>query len=152
MNERLRGYCDAMRAAGLEEHIHHTGSDFSIRNGYIETKLLLTCRNRPSAIFTMSNTILLGAIKAVNESQLTVPDDLSIVSFDDNTYLDFMRPAISRIVQPLDEIGAIALKILLQSIEEKNRSDSRVILPPRFKICASVKKYSHQRSASPSER
>lgn len=141
VNERLRGYCDAMRCAGLEAFIDYTGSSFSIQNGYIETKLLLTRRTPPTALFTMSNTILLGAIKAVDESRLTIPDDLSIVSFDDSTYLDFMKPAISRIVQPLDEIGAIALKILLQSIEEKSRSDSRVILPPRLKICSSVKRH-----------
>lgn len=138
--ERQRGYCDAMRAAGLEAQIDCVGSDFSIQNGYVETRMLLARRNPPTALFAMSNTILLGAIKAVDESGLTIPDDLSVVSFDDNTYLDFMKPAISRIVQPLDEIGAIALSLLLQSIEAGNRSDSHIVLPPRFKVCASVKR------------
>lgn len=138
--ERQRGYCDAMRAAGLEAQIDCVGSDFSIQNGYVETRMLLARRNPPTALFAMSNTILLGAIKAVDESGLTIPDDLSVVSFDDNTYLDFMKPAISRIVQPLDEIGAIALSLLLQSIEAGNHSDSHIVLPPRFKVCASVKR------------
>ncbi len=137
--ERCRGYRDAMTRAGFTSEIDAVGNDFSIQNGYVETRLLLTRHSPPTAIFAMSNTILLGAIKAVSESGLKIPEDISIISFDDNTYLDFLSPPITRIVQPLDEIGTIAIKILLQSIGDGNRSDAKIVLPASLKVRNSIK-------------
>ena len=62
----------------------------------------------------MSNTILLGTIKAIKESGLRIPDDISVVSFDNYTYLDYLDPAITRVSQRISEMGALAVKILLQ--------------------------------------
>lgn len=132
VKERVRGYMDAMKEAGLDKNIHISGEDFSIRNGYLETKLLLNSGdNHITAIFALSNTILLGAIKAINESGLKVPEDISLISFDNYTYLDFLNPPITRISQPTEEIGTLAIKIITQSISEKVRSGStRILLPP----------------------
>lgn len=139
VKERHKGYCHAMKSAGLESKINIVGNSFSIQNGYVETKLLLNKSNPPTALFAMSNTILLGAIKAISESNLSIPNDISIISFDDNIYLDFLQPAITRIVQPVEEIGTIAVKILLQSIEEKETSNAKITLPANLKVRNSVK-------------
>lgn len=114
--ERVRGYREALREYGLEGYIRVSGEDFSVQNGYLETKLLLNEPAIPSAIFTLSNTILQGAIKAIRESGLRIPQDISIISFDNNTYLDYLDPAVTRISQPTDEIGTLAVKILMESI------------------------------------
>lgn len=108
--ERVRGYREALREYGLEGYIRVSGEDFSVQNGYLETKLLLNEPAIPSAIFTLSNTILQGAIKAIRESGLRIPQDISIISFDNNTYLDYLDPAVTRISQPTDEIGTLAVK------------------------------------------
>lgn len=102
---RVQGYLDALRQAGLQEEAIITGDAFSLENGYRQTKLAVDGPDRPTAIFALSNTILLGAVKAIRESGLRIPEDISVVSFDDNPYLDFLVPAITRIGQPVEEIG-----------------------------------------------
>ena len=62
----------------------------------------LHVRQRPTAIFALSNTILLGALKAVREMKLRIPDDISLASFDNYDYLDYLDPAVTRVGQPRD--------------------------------------------------
>lgn len=138
VRERLRGYLETMQKAHLEQFSHYVGNEFSTENGYIETKLLLNQQPMPTALFTMNNTILLGAIKAIKESGLRIPEDISVVSFDDNPYLDFVSTPISRVVQPQKEIGSIAVRMLIRSIESGERSAARIMLSPTLRICSSV--------------
>lgn len=136
--ERERGYLDALREAGLEDRARIAGNDFSIQNGYLETKFALSGSARPTAIFAMSNTILLGTIKAIKESELRIPDDISVVSFDNYTYLDYLDPAITRVSQRISEMGALAVKILLQRIEGTGNDDAKIQLSPQLIVCNSV--------------
>ena len=136
--ERERGYLDALREAGLEDRARIAGNDFSIQNGYLETKFALSGSARPTAIFAMSNTILLGTIKAIKESGLRIPDDISVVSFDNYTYLDYLDPAITRVSQRISEMGALAVKILLQRIEGTGNDDAKIQLSPQLIVCNSV--------------
>lgn len=136
--ERVRGYREALREYGLEGYIRVSGEDFSVQNGYLETKLLLNEPAIPSAIFTLSNTILQGAIKAIRESGLRIPQDISIISFDNNTYLDYLDPAVTRISQPTDEIGTLAVKILMESISGEKSGNVQIQIPPKLIVCNSV--------------
>lgn len=138
--ERVDGYTAVMKEHGLDAHIKIVGDSFSIQNGYNQTKLLLESPTPPTAIFALSNTILLGALKAINESTYKIPKDISLVSFDDYTYLDFMNPAITRVSQPIDEICSIALDILLRNIKNKTRSVEKIKLSPKLLIRNSVAK------------
>lgn len=137
--ERARGYYDALKEAGLEHNAHISGKDFSIQNGYLETNLLLASGHRPTAIFTMSNTILMGAIKAIKEAGLRIPDDISVLSFDNNVFLDFLDPAITCIGQPVQEIGILAVKLVVQRIDAQDMSNPQIQLPPRLIIRDSIK-------------
>ena len=137
--ERVRGYIDALGAAGLNNKAHVVGNDFSIQNGYIETKLAFEGARKPSAIFALSNTILLGAIKAINEAGMRIPQDISIVSFDNNLHLDYMSPAITRVSQPVEEIGSLSTKIMIRRIEEKTRDETKILLAPQMTLRASVR-------------
>ena len=128
--ERVRGYWDAIREAGCLETATVKGNEFSIQNGYIETKLALNSATKPTAIFALSSTILLGVIKALNEHKVQIPQDISIISFDDNLYLDYLNPPITRVVQPLEEIGVIAVKMLMQKIAEEVELHSEILLKP----------------------
>jgi LacI family transcriptional regulator len=138
--ERVRGYKDALSAAGFSDKVRISGGDFSVRNGYLETKLALSSPHMPTAIFAMSNTIMLGAIKAIRESGLAIPDDISIVSFDNNVYLDYLNPAITRVGQPIGEIGTLAVKILTQRMEEGSDRKAQMQLPPKLVLGNSVKR------------
>ncbi|MCQ2143704.1 MAG: LacI family transcriptional regulator [Bacteroidales bacterium] len=114
---RVNGYLDEMKAAGLEDESIVVGDVISVQEGYVETKLLLSLETRPTAIFALSNTIALGTIKAIREAGLSIPDDISVVSFDDSKFLDYFTPAISRISQPTEDMATLATKILFESIE-----------------------------------
>jgi LacI family transcriptional regulator len=136
--ERERGYLEALRQNGLENMTRVAGNDFTIQNGYLETKLALNGLRPPTAIFAMSNTILLGAIKAIRESSLRIPDDISIVSFDNYTYLDYLDPAITRVGQRINEMGMLAIKLLQQRIEGDGNGMAKIQLIPQLIVCNSV--------------
>lgn len=138
VRERVRGYLEALREKGIEPQARIVGDSFSIRNGYLETKLALASPARPTAIFALSNTILLGVIKAIKESGLRIPDDVSVVTFDNNTFLDFIDPPITRISQPTNGIGTLAVKLLMQGISERQPTGAQMQLQPQLIVCESV--------------
>ena len=86
----------------------------------------------PTDIFALSSTILLGAVKALNEHKVRIPQDMSIISFDDNLYLDYLNPPITRIAQSLENIGIIAVKMLMQKILEETELHSEILLKPNI--------------------
>lgn len=138
--DRVRGYRQALEDNGLSAYARVTGDGFSIRNGYEQTLRALHVRQRPTAIFALSNTILLGALKAVREMKLRIPDDISLVSFDNYDYLDYLDPAVTRVGQPSDEIGAQAMEIFLQRIAGETGGEEQRRLPPSLIVCRSVRK------------
>ena len=136
--KRVSGYLAALDKAGLKDNAIIVGNEFSAQNGYLETKLLLNRTDRPTAIFAMSNTIMLGAVKAIREAGLTIPDDISIIAFDNNIYMDYLTPAITRIAQPTEEMGKLATKLLFECIATGKRSTTQIELSPSLVTAASV--------------
>lgn len=136
---RTKAYRDTLIKYGLQDYIEVRGNEFSVQNGYIETKLLLSKENRPTAIFAQSNLILLGTVNAVIESALKIPDDISVISFDDNIMFNYLNPAITCIAQPISEISILAVKILMKEIHEENKEVLHICLPPKLIIRNSVK-------------
>lgn len=141
--QRVDGYHAAMRRAGLEAKTRVVGNDFTIQNGYLETKLAFSSPNPPSAIFALSNTILLGTLKAIHELGLRIPDDVSIVAFDNQIYMDYLNPAITRISQSTSEMCTLAMRILMQQISGDGSSDVQMLLPPKMVVCNSVRVMRH---------
>ena len=142
--KRIAGYKAAMTDAGLEDNILVVGNEFSLQNGYLETKLLLNRSPRPTAMFTLSNTIALGAIKAIREAGMKIPEDISLIAFDNNIYMDFLTPPISRISQPVEDMAKLAVKLLFERIESHNRVNTKLELAPDFISRESVKKLEHK--------
>lgn len=129
---RVQGYLDKMKESGNEQRVMVVGNEFSIRNGYLETRMLLSGDRRPTAIFALSNTIGLGAMKAIREMNLRIPEDVSLISFDNNIYLDYMIPPIARISQPLDDMSRLATKILFERISDPSIPASHILLSPNL--------------------
>lgn len=128
--KRVNGYIDALKRVGFEENAIVVGNEFSLQNGYLETKLLLNGPSRPTAIFALSNTIGLGAIKAIREAGLRIPQDISLITYDNNVYMDYLIPPITRISQPVEEMAKLAVKILFESIEGGRRLSTQIELAP----------------------
>lgn len=130
--DRVSGYKDAMAQAGLQENILICGNEFSIQNGYLETKLLLAGDEslRPSALFALSNMIAMGAMKAIQEAGLRIPQDIALITFDNNTYLDFMQPSLTRISQATNDMAILAVKILFDKIDHTSVGNTALKLIP----------------------
>jgi Transcriptional regulators len=135
---RVKGYIDAMNKAGLYE-TDIAGDDFTVQNGYLETKLLLQKKNRPTAIFSLSNTIAMGCMKAFKEENINVPGDISLITFDDHPYLDYLSTPLSCIAQPVADISKIAVKFLFAKIENNDIPTKQILIKPKIKLKDSVK-------------
>ena len=115
--ERVRGFNDAIAAhksEGMQGSV--SGSSFSVENGISETLRIMSGKVRPDAIFAFGTTILLGVINTIKSMGLSVPDDVALISFDDNLFFDYMDPPITRVAQPVAEISHLASDILLKMI------------------------------------
>lgn len=137
--ERTRGCKKAIEDFGQPCHLQIYGNEFSISNGYTETKVAMLKSPIPTAIFAMSNTILLGAIKALGEQGVHVPNDVSLVSFDESIYLDYLYPPITRIAQPTESMGIAAVKLLNSCLKEGKQLQSRIFMSPTIVARNSVK-------------
>ena len=136
---RARGYRDAMKSHGLEASIMLRGSEFSIESSYDSTRDMLSDSCPPTAILALSNKILLGAIRSIQEKGLRVPEDISILSFDDNSLFNFLSPKITCIAQPVHEMGLKAVETLIAKIKGETET-SRMFLSPSLVIRESVKR------------
>ncbi|MEQ7799333.1 LacI family DNA-binding transcriptional regulator [Pedobacter sp. ASV1-7] len=117
--ERVRGYSEAMKGKKLPE-FYIGGSSFTYEDGYLETKLLMQKKDKPTAIFALSDTILLGVLKALAEDGYNVPEDISITTFDNSVYLDFLACPVTSISQPIADVAHIAIRLLLNKINQKS--------------------------------
>lgn len=116
--ERLTGYRQALRAAGIPrgaELIRHTGYDRALaRSAVLE---LMCAEHRPTALFTTDNVATLGTLDALLDLGARIPDDVSVIGFDDAEWATLVRPRLSVVSQPVQELGRLAADILIRRIE-----------------------------------
>jgi LacI family transcriptional regulator len=112
---RMHGYRGAMERAGvpIPEGYVRTGR-FHHRDGLVEGAALLDLPEPPTAVFAGSDETALGVIEAARARALRIPEDLSIVGFDDTPVARFASPPLTTVRQPLREIGAVALRTALR--------------------------------------
>jgi DNA-binding LacI/PurR family transcriptional regulator len=139
--ERVRGYRDALNDHGIEIYENYlVGDDFRKDNGYIETKLLVKLEHPPTAIFTFSDLITLGAFQALYEENYIIPDDISLITFDDLDFAPFLSAPLTAVRQPRDLMGQIAVKLLIDDIKLKGKKEKqRIVLKPELIVRKSVR-------------
>lgn len=119
--ERVRGFLSAVNSAGARGTV--VGDAFSVENGFREAKKAFS---RPQhsydAVFAFSSTILLGTIQALRSLQLKPARDVGVISFDNNGFLDFLDPAVTRVEQPLREAGSKAVETLFDIMDARRHS------------------------------
>lgn len=119
--DRIRGYREEMSRSELAVQEHWVAEgDFTFRSGYQQARLLLdTPGPRPSAIFCHSDEMAIGALKAARELDISVPDELSIIGFDDIDFSEYCEPELTTISQPRNEIGQTAMHLMLDILGNK---------------------------------
>lgn len=121
--ERLRAYKDVLTKNNIKvesEFIVQASGSNSI-DGYKAMKALLEKKNRPTAIFCYTDRIAMGAYEAIAEAGLSIPQDISVVGFDNQLNIaDALRPALTTVQLPHYEMGAWAVNRLLAAIDPEN--------------------------------
>jgi LacI family transcriptional regulator len=137
--ERIEGYHAALAAA-----VGHSSSellaegDFESPSGYEAAGRLLDLPEPPTAIFASNDNLAVGTLRAARERGLSVPDDLSVVGFDDTELAQIVTPALTTVRQPLAELGRTAVSLLMRMIERKNVEALRVELATRLVVRSST--------------
>jgi DNA-binding LacI/PurR family transcriptional regulator len=123
---RLRGYRAALDAAGVALPSDHVVSGrASIEGGALTFQRAWAAGIRPTAILAMSDAMAIGAMRVAREQGLHVPDDLSVVGFDDIDLAAHVDPPLTTVHQPIRQKGAEAVRLLLAQMEQRgaNRSE-----------------------------
>jgi LacI family transcriptional regulator len=136
--QRLKGFCDTMAAAGLpvDEALIVRG-EYDGEISYTQAMRLLTRADRPTAILAANNITALGALQAINDLGLKCPSDISLTCIDDVPWSNVISPKLTMAVQSIDEIARVASKWLLERIASRapQTIDPRVhIVDPRLVI------------------
>ena len=127
--ERLAGFRQAMSQRGLavDESLVMAG-DFMEDSGYQAGLALLQREDRPTAIVASNDVMAFGVIRAAHELGLEVPEDVSVVGFDDIPEAVYFRPKLTTVRQPLQEMGRMATRILVDMIENPDSAQGRLEL------------------------
>jgi LacI family transcriptional regulator len=129
--ERLRGYresCDAQTIV-CSPDLEFNG-DFSESSGYAAALEILDLKPRPTAIFAANDAMAIGAMFALRENGVDVPDDIALVGFDDIPIARYVTPRLTTVTVAISELGRRAFEILLDSIANTNgRRTPRETLP-----------------------
>lgn len=136
---RVKGYLDAMADAGIENY-NVVGDDYSVQTAYLETIILLQQKEKPTAIFALSNMLALGCMKALKETNVRIPDDISLITFDDHVYLDYLATPLTCIAQPVSDISKIAIKFLFSRLSNNEVKLNQMLIKPELKIRKSVRR------------
>ena len=127
-NQRISGYLRALAESGVKEDLNLIiHSDYVQDSATLCTQELMRAKNRPDGILVVSDRLALGVLMALRELKIRVPEDVKIVSFNNEPVCSVVSPSISSVAQPLEEIGQLAFKLLIDQIEGKNAGDSPVI-------------------------
>jgi DNA-binding LacI/PurR family transcriptional regulator len=135
------------RQAGYEQAFHDAGlpvpsdlirfGDFRQAGGYHAMQTLLAEGERPTAVFTASNLMTLGALEAIHERGLEIPSDIAVIGFDDMSWATSLRPPLTTVAQPATEVGRTAARLLLDRFQNARRPRRQAILQTQFLVRSS---------------
>ncbi len=128
-SERLQGYLDALAGHGQPvERSLIRRADFKLDGGYRAARSLLESPHLPDALLVANEPMTAGALRAIREVGLRVPDDVALVGFDDSPWMTLTSPALTVVSQPAYEIGHAAAELLASADAE--RPPRHVVLTP----------------------
>lgn len=146
---RLEGYLDALQAAGLPFRTEWTSFFTSegwpiVCRQYAERIVSLPPVHRPTAVFCFNDVVAVKLIRELQQRDVSVPEDISLVGYDDSEMAELSHPALTTVAHPKSEMGTHAAEMILSLLAGKTRSDTgatRVVtLSPRLVVRNSVRK------------
>jgi LacI family transcriptional regulator len=128
--DRLAGYRAALRTGHVPEapELIYEG-DFFQPDGYAGASAMLDLPHPPTAIFASNDVMAMGVMDAVRNRGLRVPDDVSVVGFDNVPQASLIRPALTTVSQHLEKMGQVAAQMLLDLLHHPDKEAHRIELP-----------------------
>ncbi|MGD1820215.1 MAG: LacI family DNA-binding transcriptional regulator [Pleomorphochaeta sp.] len=139
ISDRILGYKKALKDNGIKfsDSLLIEG-DYTSEFGYESTNTFID-NIEFDAIFAASDIIAVGALKALNEKNIKVPDDVSLLGYDNIYYSGYTNPPLTTVEQPKYEMGVKAVKMLINIINNKKNESNKIIIDPKLIIRKSVK-------------
>lgn len=140
--ERIGGYKEALKRNNIEydEKIIFPG-DFHKKSGQEGMKYLLNLSSPPSAVFVANDNMALAAMKIVKENHLRIPEEISIVGFDDIEVASQLDPPLTTVRQPLYQMGEEAAKLLFALLNDEKSDPQKIFLDTQLVIRESCREY-----------
>ena len=131
--ERLAGYRKALRHAGVAADPSLVArQDFREAGGYKAMRDLCALPEPPDAVLVANNLMTVGALEALRDEGLTVPNDMRVVGFDDAPWAKLLQPSLSVVAQPTYEIGRRSAELLIGARAEPSRPRQEILLSPQL--------------------
>jgi LacI family transcriptional regulator len=133
--DRLTGYHMAMAEARLEvktNWVQH--GDFDEQKSYAAIQSLIEQSHPPDAVFVANDAMMIGALQAIKDFGVRVPDDLALVGFDELPLVDLLTPALTTVEQSAEDLGKEAIRLLLDRVKSANRAVRIVQIPTKLNI------------------
>lgn len=142
-HDRKRGYLSAHERGRIPvcDRLQFEAA-WSSQGGYEATKRLLSAQSRPTAVFCAGNTQTLGALQAIREAGLRIPEDMAVIGFDDVAWALCLNPPLTTVAQPAGEVGRKAAELLLARMQDPGRPPCHIELETELRIresCGSLK-------------
>ncbi len=141
---RFQGFCDAFADRGLSyDHTLFRETRFSFEAGYNAARSIFTDHPDATALFAMSDTVAVGAIRALRDLGRTVPEDVSVIGFDGVDITRFTLPRLTTVEQPVDDIARRSVNLLLDMME-KGAAPKHILVEAFFRRRESVARCADQ--------
>lgn len=148
--ERLRGFRDALKEGGLQTRKEWVReANFTEASGYKAMEEILALGRRPTAVFAGNDVVAYGAIQAVKDAGLAIPDDIAIVGFDDDIPSRYVNPPLTTVTNPAAGLGAEAARMIISLLKGQTTDPEVSRLPTRLAVRTSTAKPRTAASAHP---
>ncbi len=137
LRDRRKGYMESLKEHGIspnEDYIIEVDYNLIKEKEYSQIKEFVQSNKEISAIFTTNNHLAVACLEALKELKLKIPEDISIITFDDVELFQYTSPALSTIAQPLADIGQKAVSILMDEIKSSADIQKTEILQTKLII------------------
>ncbi len=125
---RKKGYFKALKAYGIPENNALVGSGlYTFDSGYVVAQEILNRCPDVTAFFAISDIMAIGAMRAIHEKGLRIPEDIAVVGFDGLDYAAFCHPTLTTVQQPVEEIGVKSAEILFALIDKKAENQHLIL-------------------------
>lgn len=142
-DEREVTFCEFLQLRNLFNPDFIWTGKFTAEDGYNLMKEALSLEERPSAFFVASDSMAIGALKALHEQGIKVPDDVSLVGFNDIATSKFLQPALTTVKVHTEFMGEAAVELLLEQLQSERSIAKKVIIPHQFikrESCDTIKR------------